>query len=268
MTIETLVAGDPAACDRSARELACLGEATDRATTSVARRSTISTADFGGLSGDSFRRHAGSLAESLSAESGRCHRLARAMGQLAHDLDRVAGLMEQARQTARARRLVVEGTTIVVPGAHADPDQHRAWRELRAVVAGIRELEARAQREWVAALARDTGTAPPARPAQSPARGGLPGLPAPANPSVVTPGPLSSRTPSGAPGLTGVTSPAGPASTPGAETVRHGHLTPAATMAAEPVAETTWAAELVGPHAEPWSPAGTPAYEEMLDEPA
>lgn len=133
---------------------------------------------FGGLSGDAVRRCAASLPERRSADPDRCRRLVAAMGQLAHDLDRVAALLAQARDTARARRLVVEGTTILVPGTCADPDQHRSWRELRAVVAGIRELETRARREWQQAIARDAGALAAIHPSEVRSSGG-PRVPGP-----------------------------------------------------------------------------------------
>lgn len=267
MSLATYVSGEPAACHRTARQLDDLAVATDRAAASVAHRSRLSSADFGGRSGDAFRGHAAALAERLSAATDRCHRVARALDRLGDDLDEVTGLMARARDTARSRRLVVQGDAILEPGAYADPAQHDAWRELGALVAAIRQLEQRAQRDWEQALTREALAPAPAPTSGLPGPGGLtvpvgPGAVAPAPPAAGATGapgpapapdsPPTSATPGGLPAGSGSSStgdPAGSASPPG---------------------PTMWAAEELGAHAEPWSPVGAGValgFEEVSGEP-
>jgi hypothetical protein len=279
VSLATHVSGEPAACHRTARQVGDLAVATDRAAASVAHRSRLSSADFGGRSGDAFRGHAAALAERLSAAADRCHRVARALDRLGEDLDEVTGLMARARDTARSRRLVVQGDSILAPGAYADRAQHDAWRELGALVAAIRQLEQRAQRDWEQALTREA-----LAPAPAPASGltGPGGLTVPAGPGAMTPVPPAAGPPGPAPGSPPTSAAPGPlpagagssfSSTPASGSAA---AVSGPTAAGDPAGSastpgpTTWAAEELGVHAEPWSPVGAGValgFEEVSDEP-
>ena len=271
MSLPTHVSGEPAACHRTARQLGDLAVATERAAASVAHRSRLSSADFGGRSGDAFRGHAAALAERLSTAAERCHRVARAMDRLGDALDEVTGLMERARAAARSRRLVVQGDAILAPGAYADAEQHDAWRELGALVAAIRQLEQRAQRDWEQALTREALVPPPAPASGLPAPGGLTVPAGPGAAPPVSPVPPAAGPPGPAPGSPPSVAPAplpggaGSASTPAPTSGAGLHPGSAA-----PPGPTTWAAEELGAHAERWSPVAAGValgFEEVSDGP-
>jgi hypothetical protein len=156
VSIETHVDGDPGACRRSARRLAALADAAEVAGTSLARRSTLSVADFDGMSGDAFRAHARDLSHRLEDDARRCRRLSRAMGHLADDLDALVGLMGQVRDRAREGGLRVEGETVREPDPSAPAVTHDVWRELVPFVGDLRSFEARSQRAWEEALLGET----------------------------------------------------------------------------------------------------------------
>lgn len=239
MSLETHVEGDPGACRRTARRLDALGDAAEQAATGLARRTTLSVADFDGMSGDAFRTHARQLGARLEDDARRCRRLSQAMGHLADDLDALLGLMGQVRDRARAGGLRVDGETVLEPGPESDGAD--TWRELVAFVGDLRDFEDRAQRAWQDALLRETSGSGPG--------GGRPDRPVPTatdpEGSRPAPAPASASPPASAPTAGAVPAPTGPAGA---------GLPPG-----------PWRAEEVGAHAERWPGAGQVGFEEVRD---
>jgi hypothetical protein len=150
------VEGEPAACLAAAEDLHRLGDAVGAAADALAGQVRVGREDFGGFSGDAFRAHARRLVEPTDDLAHRCHRLADALHELARDLRDVRRAMALARQQARPR-LVVTAHGIEAPagpGGAADRDAWRAWDEAVRTVDAARQLEARAQADWRAALER------------------------------------------------------------------------------------------------------------------
>jgi hypothetical protein len=169
MSLDTEVSGDPDACRATVTRLARLASAVDEAGDCLTRQAHLADADFGGLSGDTFRDHAARLAAAGDRTTRRCTRLACALSGLALDLDEARSLMGSAREAARPW-LAVGATTISPPAVDPradDPWAEQAWSAWRQVVLLVdraREVEHRAQHSWRTALAQLTGAAAPAAP--------------------------------------------------------------------------------------------------------
>lgn len=159
MSLGTEVDGDPAACHRAARRLGRLGSTVEAGGLSLSRRAHLRDDDFGGLSGDAFRRRAATLAEQAAEEARRCTQVGRALEALADSLEDVQLLLLRARQEARGA-LVVDGSVIHAPQLDAPERQHRVWRSVRMAVQDARGYERRVQGEWRDALARYATPAP------------------------------------------------------------------------------------------------------------
>ncbi|MCW2793640.1 MAG: hypothetical protein JWO76_2738 [Nocardioides sp.] len=169
MSLDIEVRGDPAACRDTARRLNRLASVVDEASDGLARQAHLSDHDFGGLSGDVFRDHTGRLAAAGDRSSRRCARLARALDELALDLEDVRALMELAQQAARPW-LAVDAATIRPPTMDprpADPwvtQAWSAWHRAALLVDRARAVEHRAQHDWRTALWQFAGGTPAATP--------------------------------------------------------------------------------------------------------
>lgn len=160
MTISTFVGGDPAECRAAAHRLHRLAATVEATGSALDRRSHLPADEFGGLSGDAFRRRSAALSADATDVGEACTGLGRALRELSRNLDEIRSLMGEARRAARPT-LCVEGTLINPPPACAPAHDHEVFRTVARVVERARELEQTAQAEWRAALARYADTAPP-----------------------------------------------------------------------------------------------------------
>ena len=166
MSLDIEVRGDPGACRDTAQQLTRLAGVVDATGDSLTRQAHLSDLDFGGLSGEMFRGHAGRLASSADRTSGRCTRLARALNELALDLEDVRRLMDRAAAEARPW-LAVDALSIRPPGVDPRPDDPwvveawSAWQRATLLVGRAREIEQRAQHDWRTALWQFAGATPP-----------------------------------------------------------------------------------------------------------
>lgn len=163
MNINTSVNGDPSQCHAAARRLHRLATAFDAAGEKLTRHSDLPVDEFGGLSGDAFRRRTATLAGCAASASEDSAGLARAMEELGRRLDDVRLLMHRVRLAARVS-LVVDGSVIRQPEPWASSHDQLVFDTVRHVVEGARRLEQHAQLEWQSALSKYTDTAPPIPP--------------------------------------------------------------------------------------------------------
>lgn len=167
MSINTSVNGNPSECHAAARRLRRLATALDASNEMLAQRSHLPAAEFGGLSGDAFRRRISALAGGATNAGADTAGLARALELLGRRLDDVLLLMGKARRAARAS-LVVDGQVIHRPGPCADAHDHLVFDTVSRVVDGVRRLEQQAQLEWQEAVSTYADTDPPAPPVSPP----------------------------------------------------------------------------------------------------
>lgn len=160
MSINTSVSGDPSECHAAARRLRRLATALDASNEMLVGRSHLPADEFGGLSGDAFRRRISALAGCATNAGADTAGLARALEMLGRRLDDVLLLMSKARRAARAS-LVVDGQTIHRPGPCAAAHDHLVFDTVSRVVDGVRRLEQQAQLEWQEALSTYADAAPP-----------------------------------------------------------------------------------------------------------
>lgn len=163
MSINTSVSGDPSECHAAARRLRRLATALDASNEMLVGRSHLPADEFGGLSGDAFRRRISALAGCATNAGADTAGLARALELLGRRLDDVLLLMSKARRAARAS-LVVDGQVIHRPGPCADAHDHLVFETVSRVVDGVRRLEQQAQLEWQEALSTYADAAPPVSP--------------------------------------------------------------------------------------------------------
>ena len=220
-----------AGCARAASDLTTLVHRLDRARRALVRQSRLPEDDFGGLSGDAYRRHAATSAATLAGAGSDLALLAGALAALG----RALAAAEEIRDLA----------------AGSPPERAR---ELRL---SARDIERHAQGRWRAAVAGYEGRD---YPGQRPVGG-------PVVPGTV-PAPSPERFPE--PGVPTPSAAAGPAPAPAAPTAAVAAVA-AVETAAEPEPELSSAlvvpppgleSELVVPPTEP-AHCGTP---EVLDE--
>lgn len=125
-----------AACARAASDLTALVHRLGRTRAALVRQSRLPEQDFGGLSGDAYRRHAARSAVTVAGAGSDLALLAGALAAL-------------GRELAAAEEIRVQ--------AHGSPPERARELRLRA-----RDLERRAQDRWRAAVAAYEGQAGPA----------------------------------------------------------------------------------------------------------
>lgn len=248
MSLDLEVRGDPGACRDAAHRLVSIAATTQAAGDGLARASGIADADFGGLSGDAFRSHARTLAETADDTAQRCRRLARGLSELALDLEDVRRTMARARGVAEPW-LVVADRRIWPPGTGDEtfPKAARAaWQVATDVVDLARQVEERAQRDWRDCLWQ-VAEAVPLMP-HDPVRGPHLAPEDPATPSDHSPGPAQHQ-----PDHTPPTQQAAPTQQPAAPHPGHPATSPATAASTSPAAT---AASTLGASATTPSPTG------------
>jgi len=135
----------PAACARTASDLTTLAHRLDRARAALVRQSRLPEEDFGGLSGDAFRRHVARSATTVADAAADLTVLAGAVAALGHGPAAAAELRDLA--------------------AGSPPEQARQLRVL------ARDIERRGQQRWREAVATYEGAGQPSSSAGPPPGG-------------------------------------------------------------------------------------------------
>ena len=98
--IDIEVLADPDSCQRTAAQLARLGQACVQVAGRLGRQAQVSEDDLGGLSGAVYRRSVARAAATCDRLAADCARLADGLADYARDIADVRRLMAQARATA------------------------------------------------------------------------------------------------------------------------------------------------------------------------
>jgi len=163
--LDVRVLADPESCQRTATQLARLGEACGLAGTRLAQQAAGGEDELGGLSGIVYRqssRDLGALAERLAAN---CARLAGGLGAYARDLDEVHRLIGEAVAAASPHlRTTPEAVwSPARPPDPADAELTAAWAAWHAAVdwwRRARALEDSAVAAWWQVIQRPAPDGP------------------------------------------------------------------------------------------------------------
>jgi len=157
--IDIEVLADPESCQRTAAQLARLGQACVQVAGRLGRQAQVSEDDLGGLSGAVYRRSVAGAAATCDRLAADCARLADGLADYARDVADVRRLMGQARATA-APWLTTCAWAIWSPGEQPDAADaalsHRweAWHEAVGWWRQARDLEDLAEQRWLHVLGR------------------------------------------------------------------------------------------------------------------
>jgi hypothetical protein len=157
--IDIEVLADPESCQRTAAQLARLGQTCVQVAGRLGRQAQVSEDDLGGLSGAVYRRSVARSAATCDRLAADCARLADGLADYARDIADVRRLMAQARTTA-APWLTTCDWAIWSPGHASDPADaalsHRweAWHEAVSWWRRARGLEDLAEQRWLHVLGR------------------------------------------------------------------------------------------------------------------
>jgi hypothetical protein len=157
--IDIEVLADPESCQRTAAQLARLGQACVLVAGRLGRRAQVSEDDLGGLSGVAYRQSVAGAAATCERLALDCGRLADGLADYARDIADVRRLMGRARATA-APWLTTCAWAIWSPGQPPDPadaalsQRWDAWHEAVGWWRQARDLEDLAEQRWLHVLGR------------------------------------------------------------------------------------------------------------------
>jgi hypothetical protein len=157
--IDIEVLADPESCQRTAAQLARLGQACVLVGARLERRAQVSEDDLGGLSGVAYRESVAGTAATCERLAVDCGRLADGLADYARDIADVRRLMGRARATA-APWLTTCAWAIWSPGQPPDPadaalsQRWDAWHDAVGWWRQARDLEDLAEQRWLHVLGR------------------------------------------------------------------------------------------------------------------